>query len=335
MNFRLASEPVPVTIISGYLGSGKTTLLNRILHENGGRRIAVIQNEFGEIGIDGDLVLNVQDALVELTNGCLCCSVRDELVEVLEDLLDRKDVLDHIVIETTGLAEPGAIVTTILLHPDMGEEFRIDGVVTLVDAAHIHRQLENSSEAREQIAFADLILLNKTDLVSPGTLDSLEQGLRNINEVAEITRTKNALADPEEILDIGGFDLTRISLGSTSPNGQTLELIHDDHTHDHEIQSISLRFEGAIDFDRFDKWIGALLEENSENLYRMKGILAIAHQPRRFVFQGVHALYNWRYGETWEDGHRENKVVFIGKNLSREALENGMESCLATQSLSN
>ncbi len=323
MAYRSSSEPLPVTILTGYLGAGKTTLLNEILTGDHGRRIAVIQNEFGEIGIDHDLVVNVEENVYTMTNGCICCTVRDDLVEVLEELVEQGGQLDHIVIETTGIAEPGGVVMTFLTHPDAGETFLLDGVVTVVDAVNLLRQLDHGSEARAQIAYADAILLNKTDLVDAGALDAVEALVRSINPTAALVRTEFARSDIHALLDIGGFDPARISLGAPLP-GQGHH-----HPHTDAIGSVSLRANMELDFDRFERWTAGLIEERHADIYRMKGILNVAGSDRRLIFHGVHALSSWQYGRRWEEDRRESRLVIIGRGLDGDALERGFAGCLA------
>jgi len=325
MAYRSSSDPLPVTILTGYLGAGKTTLLNEILTGDHGRRIAVIQNEFGEIGIDHDLVVNIEENVYTMTNGCICCTVRDDMVEVLEELLERGGGLDHIVIETTGIAEPGGVVMTFLTHPDAGEAFLLDGVVTVVDAVNLPRQLDHGSEARAQIAYADAILLNKTDLVDAVALDAVEALVGSINPTAAISRTTFARSDIYALLDIGGFDPARITLGP-SLSGRD----HHHHAHADAIGSISLRADAPLDFDRFERWTAGLIEERHADIYRMKGILNVAGSDRRLIFHAVHALSSWQYGRPWEAERRESRLVIIGRGLDGEALERGFAGCRAS-----
>lgn len=319
MSFRSHNEPVPVTIVTGYLGAGKTTLLNHILNGGHGRRIAVIMNEFGEVPIDHELVLNVDEGVYTLANGCICCTVRDDLVEVLEELMERRDAFDQIIVETTGLAEPGGIIMTFLTHPDAGETFVVDGIVTVVDALHLPDQLGRSPEVPHQIAYADLILLNKSDELSPSLLAERERSIRAINPMASIVATRHAEIDVDAVLDIGGFDPARIDL--RAGGGGTV-------THEADISAVGIVVPGSLDPECFERWVGELIASHHESIYRMKGILSIAGQPRRYIFQGVHALSNWQYGESWGERARESRFVLIGRDLPADTLRRGLQACV-------
>lgn len=312
-----SSDPVPITIITGYLGSGKTTLLNHILTADHGLRIAVILNEFGEIAIDNELVMNVEEEIITMNNGCICCSTRDDLVTTLEELMIRREAFDRVIVETSGLAEPGPVVMTFLTHPDLEESFRVDGVVALADAANLEGQLARGSEARQQIAYADRVLLNKTDLVGENQLEYLEASIRSINHMAEVWRTSYADVRTDDVLDIGGFDIDRIDLSDRAGL----------HRHEPGVGSVSVVLEGGIDLDRFDRWHRDLLRDHHEDIYRMKGVLDLPDQPRRFIFQGVHSLYNWGYGRTWDAEKRLSRVVVIGRELDRLQLREQLEEC--------
>ena len=204
-----AIATIPVTVLTGYLGSGKTTLLNHLLTSQHGKRIAVIENEFGEIGIDNHLVINADEEVFEMNNGCICCTVRGDLIRILGNLMRRRDRFDYILVETTGMADPGPVAQTFFVDSDMKERFRLDGIVTVVDAKHVWLHIDDSDEVREQIAFADVIMLNKCDLVPAGEIDRLENRIRSMNAIARIERTVNSVIDPEKLLDIGAFDLDR------------------------------------------------------------------------------------------------------------------------------
>ena len=313
---------LPLTIITGWLGSGKTTLLNRILTEEHGLRIAVVQNEFGEIGVDGDLVIGADFGLYELSNGCLCCAVNDDFLAVLEDLANMEDPPDHVLIETSGVADPSATVLSILRHPDHGDTFQVDGVVTLVDAPHIRSQLSDAPEVEAQIAFADLLLLNKIDLLGGADPASVERELRAINPEADILHSVNADVDVYGLLDLGGFDLSRITV-----RGYGEDAPHSHHGAD-GIVSCSLRIGQPLDFERVERWVADVLREQGEQLYRMKGILRVAGSERALVLQGVRAMYNWRYGDDWKAGE-ESRIVFIGKGLDESLLREGLQRCVA------
>ncbi len=446
----MLDDQVPVTVLTGFLGSGKTTLLNRILTENHGKRIAVIENEFGEIGVDNDLVIGAEEEIFEMNNGCICCTVRGDLIRILGNLMKRRDKFDYIMVETTGLADPGPVAQTFFMDTEMQEKLQLDSVTTLVDAKHIWQHIDDSDEAREQIAFADVILLNKIDLVTEEELDQLEARIRSMNSAAKVYRTKDAVVEMDKILDIGGFDLDRalevdpqfmepeypfewagvynlsagthelvlqegpdptmkvalvpvnastdaaleaavepvvmvfsddeheLSAGGTlQPGGQliTLNLTADelrfdvqigspgayalftehhpdefqaqlfgndalvtpvverefkpDHEHDDEVTSVGIATPGDLDPDRLNFWISDLLRTKGTDIFRMKGILSIKGQPNRFVFQGVHMLFDGRPDRPWGEEPRYNSLIFIGRNLDRTELTEGFEACLA------
>ena len=449
MNTMLNNQ-VPVTVLTGFLGSGKTTLLNRILTENHGKRIAVIENEFGEVGVDNDLVIGAEEEIFEMNNGCICCTVRGDLIRILGNLMKRRDKFDYIMVETTGLADPGPVAQTFFMDTEIEEKLQLDSVTTVVDAKHIWQHIDDSDEAREQIAFADVILLNKIDLVTEEELNQLEARIRSMNAAAKIYRTKNTVVEMDKILDVGGFDLDRamevdpqfmepeypfewagvynlsagthelvlqegpdptmkvalapvnestdealkaavepvvmvfsddeheLSAGGTlQPSGQLIELNltadelrfdvqidrpgayalftehHPDefqaqlfgsgalakpvveyefkpgHEHDDEVTSVGITTPGDLDSDRLNDWIGDLLRTKGLDIFRMKGILSIKDQPNRFVFQGVHMLFDGRPDRPWGDEPRYNSLIFIGRNLDRAELTKGFEACLA------
>ena len=450
MNTAMLNNQVPVTVLTGFLGSGKTTLLNRILTENHGKRIAVIENEFGEIGVDNDLVIGAEEEIFEMNNGCICCTVRGDLIRILGNLMKRRDKFDYIMVETTGLADPGPVAQTFFMDTEMQEKLQLDSVTTLVDAKHIWQHIDDSDEAREQIAFADVILLNKIDLVTEEELEQLEARIRSMNAAAKIYRTKNAVVEMDKILNVGGFDLDRamevdpqfmepeypfewagvydlsagthelvlqegpdptmkvalvpvnastdealeaavepvvmvfsddeheLSAGDTlQPSGQLIELnltadelrfdaqidrpgayalftehhpdefqaqlfgsgalvkpvvereFKPDHEHDDEVTSVGITTPGDLDPDRLNDWISNLLRTKGLDIFRMKGILSIKGQPNRFVFQGVHMLFDGRPDRPWGGEPRYNSLIFIGRNLDRAELTAGFEACLA------
>lgn len=443
---------VPITVLTGFLGSGKTTLLNRILTENHGRRIAVIENEFGEIGVDQDLVISSEEEIFEMNNGCICCTVRGDLIRILGNLMKRKDRFDAILIETTGMADPGPVVQTFFVDEEMQAKLRLDAIVTLVDARHVTQHLDDSDEVREQIAFADVILLNKTDLATADELDRLEERIHRMNSSARIHRTENARIDVDHVLNIRGFsldhalsidpqllepehpfewsgiyeleageyafvvpagpdpemtvailpaDTATLDAGpglmaatlafagaragvssrraSDSPvpigSGVVLELgreinrfavsiecsgtyalftqHHPDefgavlrragavispgetraykptHEHDDEVGSVGITVPGDLSIEKLNAWLSTLLRTQGQDIFRMKGVLSIRDEDRRFVFQGVHMLFDGKPDRPWGQDTRENKLIFIGRNLDRARLNESFLTCLA------
>ncbi len=445
-------KKIPVTVLTGFLGAGKTTLLNRILTESHGQRIAVIENEFGEIGIDQALVVNADEEVFEMNNGCICCTVRGDLIRILGALARRRDKFDRVVVETTGLADPGPVAQTFFVDDEVRELYALDGIVTLVDAKHAALHLDDSAECKEQIAFADVLVLNKTDLVSPGGLDALERRVRGMNALAKVLRATGADVPLAEVLDVGGFDLGRalatkptflepeypfewagtfdldegayelaldegpdetmgvvapflepgevagergaaeraagawsaratevavggavavgaaasqvLRLGGTGPkrfrlvvpkagrvglytqhlpsefrlrlerDGRPVAAVAErpfaaGHTHDATVGSVGIHLEGEVDGEQLNAWLAKLLREQGADIFRMKGILNLRGSPSRFVFQGVHMLFDGREGLPWGAEPRASDLVFIGRNLDRGALTRGFERCLA------
>ncbi|MCV7067587.1 GTP-binding protein [Mycolicibacterium farcinogenes] len=324
-------DRVPVTVITGFLGAGKTTLLNRILTEQHGKRIAVIENEFGEVGIDDALVLDAEEEIFEMNNGCICCTVRGDLIRILGALMRRRDRFDHILIETTGLADPAPVAQTFFVDDEIRSQLRLDAIVTVVDAAHVLNHLDEDkpdgveNEAVEQVAFADRMILNKVDLVSPEHLVNVEARLRSINRGAEIVRAQDAKVDLDRFLDVGAFDLQRVLTDDPAFLDQT------DHQHDITVTSVGIQIDGDVDVEKLNLWLGALLSANGVDIFRSKGILAIDGQQRQYVFQGVHMLFDGDEGRPWRDGEpRVNRLVFIGRNLDRAQLESSFRECLVT-----
>ncbi|MDE2935372.1 MAG: GTP-binding protein [Chloroflexota bacterium] len=470
-----APRNIPVTILTGFLGSGKTTLLNRILSEEHGKRIAVIENEFGEVGIDQALVINADEEIFEMSNGCICCTVRGDLIRVLGNLMKRRDKFDYVLVETTGLADPGPVAQTFFMDDEIRAEFSLDGIVTLVDAAHIEQQLGRSDESSEQVAFADVLVLNKIDLVDGGALDGIEARLRDMNRMARVVRSEQADISIETVLNLGAFDLDQalerrptflepeypfewtgvysldrgpyelsladgpdpemslvvvpdqgedeaaleegaewcvrryaeppdlvnpggeipvgkhVSLQLDSPGRKRfrlaaespvriglyaqhlaeefdLQLVRADaaasvpeairpsvpaaltegaaplmrgavnaevertwvaqHEHDDEVGSFAIEIDGDCDPDRLNAWIGELLRERGVDIFRMKGFISIAGESSRFVFQGVHMLFDGQPERPWGDSPRRNQLVFIGRNLDEPSMRRGFEACL-------
>ena len=312
----------PATILTGFLGSGKTTLLNRILEGTPDKKIAVIINEFGEIGIDHQLVVRSDEEIVELNNGCLCCTVRGDLIRIVDDIFSRYESINHLVIETTGLADPGPVIQSFMVDDRMQSRLMLDAIVTAVDCKHIWTQLE-SHEAQEQIAFADVVLLNKIDLVTPEEVDQIERKVRSMNRFGRVYRTERSAVDLDRILGVGAFDLRNIL--SVAPD----LLEEEDHEHDETVGSVCITSPGPVDSARFNKWMFDLVQARGADLFRMKGILDLDAQSRRFVFQGVHMTLDGRPGRPWQPGEaRRNELVFIGRDLDRHVLEQGLAGCM-------
>lgn len=446
----MPTSRVPVTVLTGFLGSGKTTLLNRILTENHGKRIAVIEDEFGEVGVDQELVIGAEEEIFEMNNGCICCTVRGDLIRILGTLMKRRDRFDHIMIETTGLADPGPVAQTFFVDDEMKDQLALDAIVTVVDAHHVWQHIDEADEVKAQIAFADVLLLNKIDLVPPGEVDRLEARLKAMNANARIYRTRDAVVAMDHILNQGGFDLDRalsvdpkflepeypfewggimhlsagrhelvladgpdpamqlvvaaapdadagaldavlmsavltfsddeqlVPAGGVLTPGTTLynldlahgastfilevpvdghyavftehhpdefqmvvheagaaaratteRLFKPDHEHDEEVTSVGITTPGEVDIKAFNAWMSRLLQEQGQDLFRMKGVMTLKGRDQRYVFQGVHMLFDGRLDRPWGTQPPHNALIFIGRNLDRQALTEGFTRCLA------
>ncbi len=351
------SDKIPVTVLTGYLGAGKTTLLNRILSEPHGQKFAVIVNEFGEIGIDNDLVVGADEEVFEMNNGCICCTVRGDLVRIIDGLMRRKGKFDAIIVETTGLADPAPVAQTFFMDENIGRRTKLDAVVTVADAMWLKDRLKDAPEAKNQIAFADVILINKTDLVKPEELADVEARIRGINPYAKLHTTERCEIPLAEVLGRNAFDLDRI----LEIEPQFLEAEHHEHGHDHhdhdhhhdhghahdhhdhghhggglkhyhdeEMQSLSLSLEKPLDPDKFFPWVQDLVQKEGPSILRCKGILAFKDDDKRFVIQGVHMILDGDHQREWKkDEKRLSRMVFIGRQLPEEKIRQGFESCVA------
>ncbi|RAS20415.1 CobW family GTP-binding protein [Paraburkholderia bryophila] len=354
-------EKIPVTVLTGFLGAGKTTLLNYILREKHGRKIAVIENEFGEIGIDGGLVLESTEEIYEMTNGCVCCvgAVREDLVRIVRMLVERPDRLDHIIVETSGLADPYPVAQTFFLDDPIAKQVTLDAVVTMVDAKHIAAHLDDlvldgsDNQAVDQIVCADRIVINKVDLVGPDDIASLTQRIRGLNATAQIVESSYAQIDLDRILGVGANEFSQILVESDGLHEE--EHTHDthqahadhhehededehdhhqhadhaDHQHDESVSSVGIEVDADIDLDALQTWLAELRDTDAANLFRMKGILAVQGQSHRYVLQGVHNVIELRAAQVWGSEPRSCRIVFIGRDLDRAALTDRFHACLA------
>ncbi len=358
------STKIPVTVLTGYLGAGKTTLLNRILSEDHGKKYAVVVNEFGEVGIDNDLIVGADEEVFEMNNGCVCCTVRGDLIRVLSGLMKRKGRFDGIIVETTGLADPAPVAQTFFVDDDVRARTELDSVTTVVDAKHLPLRLKDSREAAEQIAFADQIILNKTDLVTEAELAEVERAIRTLNPMAPIRRAQRSNVPLDAILGRHAFDLARVTElqpDFLNPAHGEAGHVHDEHCdhdhhdhghvhdehcgHDHHdhghahihdhvaesgISSISLTAQKPIDGNKVTAWLNNVLQTQGVDILRAKGILDVKGEERRLVFQAVHMILEGDFQGPWKDSdNRYSRLVFIGRNLNEDALRAGFESCIA------
>jgi len=347
------SEKIPVTVLTGYLGAGKTTLLNRILSEDHGKKFAVIVNEFGEIGIDNDLVVGADEEVFEMNNGCICCTVRGDLIRIIEGLMKRKGKFDAIIVETTGLADPAPVAQTFFVDADVQAAARLDAVVTVADAKWLCDRLKDAPEAKNQIAFADVILLNKTDLVTKEELREVEARIRAINPYAKLHETNHCAVPLDAVLGRNAFDLDRIL--EIEPEFLHVEEAHEhehhdhghhDHGHEHhehhhkehglkhyhdeDMQSVALSIDGDVEPELFVTWLNNYLQKEGASILRSKGIVAMRNEPKRFVFQAVHMILDGDLQRDWKpDEKRISRVVFIGRNLKAEEIKQGFLACAA------
>jgi G3E family GTPase len=360
----MSDEKIPVTVLTGYLGAGKTTLLNRILTEDHGKKFAVIVNEFGEIGIDNDLVVDADEEVFEMNNGCICCTVRGDLIRIIEGLMRRKGKFDAILVETTGLADPAPVAQTFFVDADVSKDARLDAIVTVADAKFLSDRLKDAPEAKNQIAFADVILLNKIDLVSPAELEEVEARIRGINPYAKLHLTTKCAIDLDAVLGRNAFDLQRIleiepdfleveehdhdhhdhaheHSDSCAPDCGHDHKDHDHHHHDHhdhapkvlhdeEMQSVSIVLEGPVNPDLFLPWINEIVQRDGVDILRSKGILAFPNEAKRYVFQGVHMILDGDLQREWKpEEKRTSRIVFIGRRLKQDELRAGFMACAA------
>src|SRR3954454_1541058 len=344
---KIAVQKIPVTVLTGYLGAGKTKLLNRILSENHGKKYAVIVNEFGEIGIDNDLIIGADEEVFEMNNGCVCCTVRGDLVRILDGLMRRKGKFDAIIVETTGLADPAPVAQTFFVDEDVQRHARLGAVVTVGDAKWLSDRRKEAAEAKNQIAFADVIVLNKTDLVTKPELAEVEARIRGINPYAKLHRTERCSVALADVLDRGAFDLDRIlDIEPDFLKADDHDHDHDHHGHDHhhhdhghglkhyhdeDMQSLSLRSDKPLDATKFMPWLQNLVASEGQKILRSKGILAFSDDDDRYVFQGVHMMLEGDHQRAWKEGEqRESRLVFIGRELPEQTIREGFERCITT-----
>lgn len=330
---------IPVTLLTGFLGAGKTTLLNRILTEPHGERYAVVVNEFGEAGIDLDLLTTTDEELFEMSNGCVCCTVRGDLVRTLHQLLARGDAFTGVIIETTGLANPGPVAQTLFVDPELQTRFYLDSIVTVVDSLHLEQALASGSEAEEQLAFADQIVLNKRSLVSAERLDQVRHLIQRYNHRAPIHETDYAELPLQQLMGVGSFDLAQIELHDPHFREAPHDHVHDEHCehhhdafadhHDVAITSVLLQSTEAMDAERLYHWLSDHLAQHGEQVLRVKGIIHAQGEDRQLVVQAVHQLMEGDFKRPWGDAERTSRLVLIGRDLDEQTLVNGFQACIA------
>lgn len=314
----------PVTVLTGFLGSGKTTLLNHILTAQHGKRIAVIENEYGEIGIDHEIVVNADEEIFEMNNGCICCTVRGDLIRILNQLAKKKDKFDYVIIETTGLADPAPVAQTFFVDEQIRAQYSLDAIVTVVDGFHVLTQLERSPECPQQIGFADVLILNKVDLLTPESLNKVREQIKAIQPAVKVIETTQAVVDLKDILDVSSFDLNK----TLEVHPEFLKSGH--HHHHSKVGSVGLTLDGNVNTEKFQAWMGNLLQTQGADIYRVKGLIAMPEQKQKYIFQGVHMQTEGIFGPLWKDDEpRKNQLVLIGKNLDRGSLMKGFEACKA------
>jgi G3E family GTPase len=339
-----SKERIPVTVLTGFLGAGKTTLLNYLLSQKHGHKCAIIINEFGAISIDNQLVVGADEEILELNNGCLCCRVRGDLVRSLGDLLRKQKRFDYVLIETTGIADPNPVVHTFKAS-ELAESLRLDGIVTVVDAKHLEKELDDGPEPQAQIAAADLIVLNKTDLVSPADLNRIEARIRKMNPLARIHKTERSQIDPTKIFNIKARELTAPMVVEDTDDHDHDHGDHEHHPHDHdhgeehehdhdhshqdEFSSFYLTEDRPLDLQKVEAWLSGIISSMGERLYRSKGILYIKGQPKRVVFHGVQTMFEASPERFWNNGEkRQSQLVFIGRNLDEATIRSGFQNCV-------
>ena len=313
-------DPLPVTLVTGFLGAGKTTLVNHLLGIDTGKRFAIVENEFGDVGVDGSLVSAPRETVFELNDGCVCCTVRDDLLAVFEQLTACLEGYDHVLIEASGLADPAPVMRLFDI-PAVRDAFTLDGVVTVGDAGHLEQSLQEVATSGDQVAYADKLILNKADRLSDHELESIEARLRQLHPLATIRRAVHGQVDVNEVLDLGGRPM------GEGGRPEPTHTVHG-HRHDDAIRSVAVEAAGDVDVETLDRWLGQLIRRRSVNVLRMKGILSVPKHPQRFVFHGVRDVIDVRPDRPWGTESPHNRVVFIGRGLDPAALQAGFSACI-------